>query len=237
MKKPIHGSFNDGLGEVNSPKPHKLPYFPSLAIWPSIHGWPKQGVFQHSAWRCSLGAAILVLFLTAGADAGDRAPSFEGIGLDGRPVRWESLRGKAILLSFSYSNCQVTCPIIMGRFLDVDETLKSPQDLLYVQISVDPEGDTEAYVRKYFKIYAIDPEQDKRWLFLHGSRAVLEPVWKAYGITIEKKVWPVGYEMIFTPKVVAIDRRGVIRKEWDGFDFPEEEAVSTLKMLLQEKGR
>lgn len=187
--------------------------------------------------RCSLGAALLVLFLTAGVDADVRAPSFEGIGFDGRAVKWKSLRGRVILLAFSYSNCQVTCPIIMGRFLDIDETLNSPRDLLYVQISVDPEGDTQANIRKYFKIYGIDPERDKRWLFLYASRSVLEPVWKAYGISIEKKMWPVGYEMIFTPKVIAIDREGAIRKEWDGFDFPEEEAVSTLKKLLEEKPR
>ncbi|MEK6813330.1 MAG: SCO family protein [Nitrospirota bacterium] len=188
-------------------------------------------------YSLSVWAAFILLILSAWAEAGVRAPSFEGIGFDGRPVKWEALRGKAILLAFSYSNCQVTCPIIMGRFLDIDETLSSPQDLLYVQISVDPEGDTQANIRKYFKIYAIDPEQDKRWLFLYASRGVLEPVWKAYGITIEKKVWPVGYEMIFTPKVVAIDRGGTIRKEWDGFDFPEEEAVSILKKLLEEKPR
>ena len=187
--------------------------------------------------RCRLGAALLFLFLTAGAEAGILAPSFEGTGFDGRPVKWEALRGRVILLAFYYSNCQVTCPIIMGRFLDVDETMKSPKDLLYVQISVDPEGDTQANIRKYFKIYAIDPEEDKRWLFLYASRRVLEPVWKAYGITIEKKVWPIGYEMIFTPKVVAIDQRGVVRKEWEGFDFSEEEAVSTLKKLLEEKDK
>ena len=177
-----------------------------------------------------LGAFLFPSFALAGRPA----PDFRLRNWDGRLVSLADLRGKVVVLTFSYSNCQVTCPIITGRFLGMDEALGSPAGIRYLHLSVDPEMDTPQTVKKYFRQYGIDVEKDPRWLFLTGSRKDLEPLWRFYGITMEKKVLPLGYVIEYTPKVVLLDRWGRIREEVLGYGFSEARMLQRIRELLQE---
>ena len=62
----------------------------------------------------------------------------------GQPVNIDSYRGKAVLVTFLYTNCPDICPLITSN-LRVAQNLMGPAKASKVQIiavSVDPRGDT-----------------------------------------------------------------------------------------------
>lgn len=179
-------------------------------------------------------AAVFLLVLAATAGATERpAADFRLTDWNGSTVTLGDLHGKTVLLTFSYANCSVRCPIVTGRFVGLDQALKSPADIAYVHISVDPDKDTKERRKKYFSLYGIDTEKDRRWIFLSGPKRELAKQWSFYGITarrVKDRRLPEKYYMDYTPKVVLIDPKGVIRAEED-FVFPEDEMVSRVRQL------
>ncbi len=143
---------------------------------------------------------------------------------DGRIISMDDLKGKVVILTFSYAYCSFVCPIVTARLYSLDDTLSHPRNVVYLHISVDPEMDSQARRKNYFNLYGIDALRDDRWLFVSGEKRDLEKLWRFYNIRIEKikdENLPEGYYVKYSPRVVIIDRQGMIRYE-TGFDFPEE---------------
>ncbi|GAB4409939.1 MAG: hypothetical protein OHK0032_05650 [Thermodesulfovibrionales bacterium] len=152
---------------------------------------------------------------------------------DQKTVSLYGMKDRVIVLTFSYANCSVRCPIITGRLLSLDKAMNSPRDIAYVHISVDPDRDTPEKRRHYFSLYGIDAAGDDRWMFLSGRKNEVSRLWKFYGITSKKikdRKLPEGYYIEYTPKVFVIDRNGLIVYE-AGFDFSEEEMRSIIERL------
>lgn len=164
----------------------------------------------------------------------DRAVNFRLNNWDGETVTMEDLRGKVTVLTFSYSFCSVRCPVITVRLSSLDEMMNSPEDVVYLHVSTDPEADTPERRKKYFSLYRINAEKDRRWMFLSGERNQLLKVWQFYDISIEKveSDWiPEGYYMDYTPRVVIIDKKGFIKLETD-FDFMEDEVAKKIGEII-----
>lgn len=166
---------------------------------------------------------------------GKRALDFKLDNWDGKTtVTLKKLSGKVVVLTFSYAYCSVRCPIITGRLYSLDAELNSPGGVAYLHVSVDPDMDTPERRKKYFGLYGIDAEKDWRWLFVSGRRDELKRLWDFYSIDIKKveeRKIPEGYYMEYTPKVVIINKHGMIEHE-TGFFFSEEELSRRIKELL-----
>ena len=153
---------------------------------------------------------------------------------DGKRVTSDSLRGKVVLLTFSYAYCSVRCPLITARLSSLDDRLNAPKDVVYLHVSVDPEMDTSERRVKYFNLYGIDAVKDNRWMFVSGQKDELVKLWRFYGIEIKKmeeKRIPEGYYMEYTPKIVIINKRGTITYEADFF-FMEEEMAKKMELII-----
>jgi protein SCO1/2 len=169
--------------------------------------------------------------------ADKKAPDFSLENWDGAKVSMQALKGKTVVLTFSYAYCSGLCPIITGRLFFLDAAINEPKDVVYLHVSIDPDADTPERRKNYFGLYGIDPVKDKRWMFVSGqgkqNRSELSRLWKFYGITkkkiIDKKL-PEGYFIKYTAKTVVIDKNGFIRHE-TGFDFSEDELGSVIKKL------
>ena len=89
---------------------------------------------------------------------------------DGKPVRFytDVLKGRLVLISFIFTNCTEICPILMRNLFDVQEQLgdRFGKDVFFVSISVDPEDDTPAELKKYAERYEAKPG----WTFLTGKK-------------------------------------------------------------------
>ena len=153
---------------------------------------------------------------------------------DGKRVTSDTLRGKVVLLTFSYAYCSVRCPLITARLSSLDERMNAPKDVVYLHVSVDPEMDTPERRINYFSLYGIDAVKDKRWMFVSGHGDELVKIWQFYGIDIKKteeKRIPEGYYMEYTPKIVIISKRGTIAFDADFF-FMEEEMAKKMKGII-----
>jgi protein SCO1 len=98
----------------------------------------------------------------------------------GQLVNLESYRGKAVLVTFLYTNCPDICPLITSN-LRVALNLLGPAAASKVQIiavSVDPRGDTPKAVAAFLARH----EMTGRMQYLIGSAKELAPVWQAWGV-------------------------------------------------------
>jgi protein SCO1 len=104
----------------------------------------------------------------------------------GQPVNLDSYRGKAVLVTFLYTNCPDVCPLITSN-LRVAQNLMGPKVADKVQIiavSVDPKGDTKKAVASFLARH----EMTGRMQYLVGSAHELAQVWKAWGVGSERDV-------------------------------------------------
>ena len=143
---------------------------------------------------CAAAAVFGVWLASAGEEApatsgwrgslrppGARMPEFVLTNQDGERVTAASLRGRTVVFAFVYSTCKDTCPAqvqsIRGALDDLGH------DVRVVGVSVDPANDTRDRARTFL----VDQSMTGRMDFLLGSRAQLEPVWKAFGIAPQTK--------------------------------------------------
>jgi protein SCO1 len=112
---------------------------------------------------------------------GAALPDFALTDQDGERVTAASLRGKPVVVAFVYSTCKDTCPLQVRSIRAALDRLG--HDVRVIGVSVDPANDTPARARTFL----LEQSMTGRMDFLLGSRAQLEPVWKAFGIAPQTK--------------------------------------------------
>ncbi len=179
----------------------------------------------------AVGLSLLIALHATGSDR--PAPDFRLRNFDGEEINLQRLRGKVVILTFSYAFCSARCPIVSARLSAFDDYIGAGQDLVYLHVSVDPGMDTSAKRRNYFGLYGMDATIDKRWMFVSGAKDELSRLWQHYGIEIERKEspdLPEGYYRAYTPKVIVIDKKGRIEYETDVY-FSEEELARIIERV------
>src|ERR1041385_2475559 len=113
-----------------------------------------------------------------------QAPRIELHNYLGEPVNLDSYQGKAVLVTFLYTNCPDVCTLITSQ-LRVAQNLMGPRTAAKAQIiavSVDPKGDTHKAVANFLARH----EMTGRMLYLTGDAHELARVWKAWGVGSER---------------------------------------------------
>jgi protein SCO1/2 len=108
-------------------------------------------------------------------------PDFALTDQDGERVTLASLRGRTVVVAFVYSTCKDTCPAQVRSIRAALDRLG--HDVPVIGVSVDPANDTPARARTFL----LEQSMTGRMDFLLGSRAELEPIWKAFGIAPQSK--------------------------------------------------
>jgi protein SCO1/2 len=116
---------------------------------------------------------------------------------DGRTVSLRALRGRVVVLTFMYTTCRDTCPLTATQIRGALDDLKQPPPALAV--SVDPVNDTPERAREFLFKRSLGHD---RMRFLLGTRAQLQPIWRAYGVR------PQGTAFDHSAYVLLIDRHG-----------------------------
>jgi protein SCO1/2 len=123
---------------------------------------------------------------------------------DGRTVRSAALRGRPLIVSFLYTQCRDTCPLIADQVRGALDDL-GRDGVSYVAVSVDPSGDTPAAAKAFLLRHGLTG----RARFLVGTRAQLAPVWRQFGIRPQRAGNTRRDD--HTASTVILDRRGVQR--------------------------
>lgn len=98
----------------------------------------------------------------------------------GQTVNIDSYRGKAVLVTFLYTNCPDICPLIASNLRVAENLLKrsTASRVQLIAVSVDPRRDT----RKAVAAFLARHELTGRMQYLIGSPKELAPVWQAWGV-------------------------------------------------------
>lgn len=148
---------------------------------------------------------------------GDPATDFRLLDERGAAVALSDLRGKPVVLTFQYTYCPDSLPRLMAAFLFAHAGLgEQARNVAFWFVSVDPERDSVERTREYLAGQGALGKVS----FLTGSRADLEPLWKAYYLSVTRL--PIrpnseearrygGYAIGHTEVIYLIDKAGRLR--------------------------
>jgi len=159
-----------------------------------------------------------------------RAPEFTLITQDGNRLSLKELRGKVVLVTFFFTSCKDTCPLLTHKIATLQPRLGSdfgPQ-AFFVSISVDPEQDTPAVLKRYAEDVGADLSG---WAFLTGPEANVRSVVRRYGAFFRKMP---GGNVDHSSLTSLVDRNGMLRVQYSGVRFNPEELLSDIRFLLGE---
>jgi len=187
-----------------------------------------------------LGALALVLAALPGfaEEMGQRgslprigpAPEFSLTSQDGGELKLADLRGKVVAVTFIFTRCIDTCPVLTPMMSFVQDRLGSDfgARIVFVSITVDPERDTPEVLKEYGEAFGAD---FAGWYFLTGSPSTIADVVRRYGV-FAAKAENGNVEHTFLTSI--IDRRGVLRVQYLGVRFDPEEFRLDLLSLVNE---
>lgn len=162
------------------------------------------------------------------------APELPLVDQFGNEFRLSNYRDKIVLVFFGFTHCPDICPTALGDLKRVMEKLgNDAAKVQVVFVSVDPERDTPDLMQRY--LAAFNPT----FLGLNGDRAVLEQVYKNYGVTVIKRELPdsgLGYTIDHSGYIYAIDQAGNWRLLW-AHGTPVDDIVSDVQALLRNPPR
>jgi protein SCO1/2 len=101
---------------------------------------------------------------------------------DGRDVRFydDLVKGRKVLINFTYTNCARTCPRTTENLRRVQEILgdRIGRDIFIVSLSLDPERDTAETLRTYAHHNGAKPG----WIFATGRREDIDEIRRGLGL-------------------------------------------------------
>jgi protein SCO1/2 len=191
--------------------------------------------------------ALLLLLLTAGCarpvlgHAGAEAalprigpaPDFDLTAQDGRRFSLADLRGTVAAVTFIYTSCADTCPLLTAKMAQIQRGLGADFGpyVQFVSITVDPERDTPEALTAYSAAYGADLTG---WTFLTGTPLEILEVSRRYGIYSKKTR---SGEVDHTFLTSLLDREGTLRVQYLGTRFDPDEMRRDLLALVREGQR
>jgi protein SCO1/2 len=186
-------------------------------------------------------STLLASLLTVGAAEADAshlavirpAPDFALKDQDGKALRFSSLRGKVVLVSFVFTTCSGSCPATTARMSAAADELERQglfkgDGVRLVSVTLDPKRDTPDALRKYMKLYDLDA---RRWSFLTGAPADVAKVIDAWGMWVRPA--PMG-QLDHPSRIFLVDKGGRLREVYSLEYFKPAWAVEDVRALLKE---
>jgi protein SCO1/2 len=157
------------------------------------------------------------------------APEFTLTSQDGAPVTLADFRGKAVAVTFIYTLCTATCPVLTPMMSFVQDRLGADfgAKIAFVSITVDPERDTPEVLKEYAQAFGANLAG---WSFLTGTPAAIRDVTRRYGVYASKTE---NGDVDHTFLTSIIDPNGILRVQYLGVRFDPEEFRRDLLSLEQ----
>jgi len=192
--------------------------------------------------RRALVLGVIAALLSGAASAAPKPEALPTIGpaaaftltaQDERRLSLTDLRGKAVVLTFIYTTCVDTCPLLTAKMAALQARLGADfaRRVFFVSITVDPERDTPAVLKGYGAAHGA---RFDGWAFLTGTPAEIREVAKRYGIFYKKTA---RGDIDHTFLTSVIDPRGLLRVQYIGVRFEPTELLNDVRSVLAEAPR
>jgi cytochrome oxidase Cu insertion factor (SCO1/SenC/PrrC family) len=169
-----------------------------------------------------------------------------------QPLALDDLDGRVVVLTFLYTGCPDTCPLMAETLRKAHESLgDEASETAFVAISVDPARDTTEEVRRFSE----EKGMLDRWSFLTGTEEELKPVWQAYYVAAEpatttggaldalssesevravaEDIGAGGYLIGHSTPVYLIDRSGMLRVLHTSLSLDPQPLIHDIRLLLE----
>ena len=173
---------------------------------------------------------------SAEPEPGREVPDFTLVNQDGKRVRINQYRGRALLLAFIYTRCPLPeyCPLMSDNFARLnqqllqDTTLRDKSHLL--SISIDPAHDTPQVLRSYgaAQTEAAANEKFGRWEFLTGEPDEVKRMAQFFGLSYFED----RDQVIHSLRTALIAPDGRVHKVYRGNDWKTDDVLRDFRTLL-----
>ena len=137
-----------------------------------------------------------------------KAPSFNLVDQNGKPVSLTSFHGRTVIITFLDPLCRNYCPIEASRLGDVVRSLPAPARPAILSVSVNVFGNARRYLLQDIQKWKVGPEF--RWAV--GTPKQLAAVWKHYDIGVldqrKKIAGVVVHNIVHTEAAYVVDGNG-----------------------------
>jgi len=158
------------------------------------------------------------------------APAFTLVDQTGRDLSLADLRGKVLAVSFVFTTCSDSCPIVTAKMAEIQRRLGNDfgTRVRFVSISVDPLTDTPKRLRAYAAKFGADVPG---WSFLTGTPAQIDNVVRGMGAYARRAD---NGEVDHLTLTSLVDVQGRLRVQYLGYRFKVDEMLADLQALLGE---
>ncbi len=173
------------------------------------------------------------------AKPGEEVPDYRLVNQDGKAIRIKNYRGKALLLTFIFTRCQMLdqCTLMSGNFETIDRELQKQPELRakthLLSISFDPEYDTPKVLRSYGGAYTgnYTDETFEHWEFASGTPDEVKGIAQFFGLRYNKDSETGQEQIIHSLRTALIGPDGKIAKVYRGNEWKPEEVLQDIKSL------
>ncbi len=132
----------------------------------------------------SLGASLSNFMGISKVPGAPKAPGISLTSQSNTPFSLSSLHGKVVVLTFMDPKCIDICPIVSQEFIDAYKDLgPKAANVAFVAVNSNPVATTVADVASFSSEQHLGTIPS--WQFVTGSLQQLNPIWKAYGVTVQ----------------------------------------------------
>ncbi len=149
----------------------------------------------------------------------------------------KQLKGKVYVAEYFFTTCGTICPIMNNQMQRVQEAFATNKNVHIVSISVDPEHDTVAQMKRYADEHNAN---HKQWHFLTGDKEKIYQLARRSFFLLKpsevRNQGDVGSDFIHTNYFVLVDDRNQIRGYYDGTDEHEvSKLIEDMQLILEEE--
>jgi protein SCO1 len=158
------------------------------------------------------------------------APDFALTSQDGAHVTLGDYRGRVVAVTFIFTSCKDTCPLLTAKMAQVQDELGADfgARIAFVSITVDPVRDSPDVLKQYAQAFGANLSG---WAFLTGTPDAISDVAHRYGIFVSKAL---GDDVDHTFLTSLVDPRGNLRVQYLGVRFDPEEFRRDLLSLVDD---
>lgn len=159
---------------------------------------------------------------------GDYIPNFAMIDQHGDFLQARELRGKAFVLNFIFTRCQVAtmCPASTTRMSELQDAARDAdlEDLNFVTITFDPEFDSPGILRQYAEGYGLEHEN---FHLLTATQEVVDDLQRQFGILTMDEDGTINHTMA----TLLVDANGRVAFRKEGSKWTTKEFLKEAKEL------